>query len=198
MNTPRYQIKEGCVCIEVNLRHIEQLFDSLDPSPFLERDLDGNAAEYIVSSTMEHPVRTPVKIRIHISEEKRPSVLDKTIIDAIHNHFSYSAELMRKKNKRILRQGRINLIVATALLLSCLALAQTIDVGTNTVIGTACKEGLIILGWVAMWRPIDVFLYSWWPQVEMRKVFEKLSKVDISIFRKTSTNSLSVSNEKNH
>jgi hypothetical protein len=24
-------------------------------------------------------------------------------------------------------------------------------------------EGLIIGGWVAMWRPIEILLYDWWP-----------------------------------
>ncbi|MEQ1664340.1 MAG: hypothetical protein ABL927_03075, partial [Bdellovibrionales bacterium] len=43
------------------------------------------------------------------------------------------------------------------------------------------KEGLVIMGWVGMWRPIDLFLYSWWPQVEMRRVFLKLSKIPVEI-----------------
>jgi hypothetical protein len=25
------------------------------------------------------------------------------------------------------------------------------------------REGFLIGGWVAMWRPLEVFLYDWWP-----------------------------------
>jgi hypothetical protein len=25
------------------------------------------------------------------------------------------------------------------------------------------RESLLIGGWVAMWRPLEVFLYDWWP-----------------------------------
>lgn len=31
------------------------------------------------------------------------------------------------------------------------------------------RESVIIAGWVAMWRPMEVFLYDWWPiRVEAR------------------------------
>jgi hypothetical protein len=38
--------------IELNLSRLNQLFNSLDPSPFHERDLDQDAEEYIVSSAL--------------------------------------------------------------------------------------------------------------------------------------------------
>lgn len=34
--------------IELRLRHVNQLFNSLDPSPFYEQDLDSDAEEFIV------------------------------------------------------------------------------------------------------------------------------------------------------
>lgn len=33
--------------IELRLRELAQLFNSLDPSPFIERDLDSDAEEFI-------------------------------------------------------------------------------------------------------------------------------------------------------
>ena len=36
--------------IEVNLNRLTQLFNSLDPSPFHERDLDQEPEDYIVGS----------------------------------------------------------------------------------------------------------------------------------------------------
>ena len=45
----------GCRIIEMHLREMSQLFDSLDHSPFREKDLDRNAEEYIVESLKELP-----------------------------------------------------------------------------------------------------------------------------------------------
>lgn len=41
---------------------LRQLFDSLDPAPFRERDLDPKAAEYIVDSARE-ALAMPVTLR---------------------------------------------------------------------------------------------------------------------------------------
>jgi hypothetical protein len=35
--------------IEIRIREVKQLFNSMDPSPFNERDLDRDADEYIVN-----------------------------------------------------------------------------------------------------------------------------------------------------
>jgi hypothetical protein len=43
--------------IEVFVDRIEQLFNSMDPSPFQERDLDDDAEEFIVSWAQEFPRR---------------------------------------------------------------------------------------------------------------------------------------------
>lgn len=39
--------------IEINLNEPAQLFNSLDPSPFHERDLDADAAEYLINAFRE-------------------------------------------------------------------------------------------------------------------------------------------------
>ena len=46
---------ENPAVIELRLREIAQLFNSLDPSPFLERDLDAKAKEFIESWAAEIP-----------------------------------------------------------------------------------------------------------------------------------------------
>ena len=33
------------------------------------------------------------------------------------------------------------------------------------------RESLTIGGWVAMWRPMEIFLYSWWPILRERRTF---------------------------
>jgi hypothetical protein len=40
-----------CALIEIHVSDLKELFNSLDPTPFLKRDLDREAEEFIVSST---------------------------------------------------------------------------------------------------------------------------------------------------
>jgi hypothetical protein len=42
--------------IEIYLENLEQFFNSMDPSPFHEKDLDDNAEEFIISWAEEFQV----------------------------------------------------------------------------------------------------------------------------------------------
>jgi hypothetical protein len=52
--------------ISLKLRDMNQLFNSMDPSPFIEKDLDDDAEEFIVSWAQEFPHNAPVKLRIYL------------------------------------------------------------------------------------------------------------------------------------
>ncbi|HUR21430.1 MAG TPA: hypothetical protein VMZ90_11515 [Vicinamibacterales bacterium] len=43
------------------------------------------------------------------------------------------------------------------------------------------REGLLIGGWVAMWRPLEIFLYDWWPIRTEPRLFERLSAMPVEI-----------------
>ena len=51
--------------ISLKLRDTSQLFNSMDPSPFIEKDLDDDAEEFIVSWAQEFSPNAPIKLRIH-------------------------------------------------------------------------------------------------------------------------------------
>jgi hypothetical protein len=54
--------------IEIRIEEVAQLFHSLDPYPFREKDLDEDAEEFIVSWARELPVDRPFKIVVHLPE----------------------------------------------------------------------------------------------------------------------------------
>jgi hypothetical protein len=43
------------------------------------------------------------------------------------------------------------------------------------------REGLTISGWVAMWKPIDIYLYRWWPPLRLKRLYRKLSESDVEV-----------------
>jgi len=57
----------------------------------------------------------------------------------------------------------------------CLVAANIIEqLGTGTAY-TIARESLTIVGWVAMWRPLQIFLYNWWPLLRRIRVYKTLS-----------------------
>ena len=43
------------------------------------------------------------------------------------------------------------------------------------------RESLLIGGWVAMWRPLEVFLYDWWPIRAEARLFDRLAAMPVRL-----------------
>ncbi len=169
--------------IRLKLREMSQLFNSMDPSPFIEKDLDSDAEEYILSWAQEFPPSAPIKLRIYLEQwpQEDPKDLIKT---AVHNHFAHSAQITDLEFKRLLRLGRTSLIIGLLFLAVCLVLTRVLlgqDTGTWAAI---LRESLTIAGWVAMWRPMQIYLYDWWPLRRRSRIFLKLSHMPVEVLPK--------------
>jgi hypothetical protein len=166
-------------CIEINIGSIEQLFNSMDPSPFHEKDLDRDAEEFIVSWAQEFPRHSRLTIIIHL--DRAPSRADAVahVAEAVHHYFSYRAELNRRELKRLFRDGRTALLIGLTFLAVCL-LAGGMIPGANRG-WTIVREGLTIAGWVAMWRPMEIYLYDWWPLRRHAQILARLSQADVQL-----------------
>ena len=178
----RYRTEtSGKFLIELKLRSPRQLFDARDPAPFLERDIDDDAVDYILSAVQEFPVKTPLKVVIHFSEWTEEFGSPAEIREAIWGFFSYQADLLEKKLKHWFRQGIPQLLAGFAFLVGCLTIASHIGVNATGGIRHSMQEGLTIIGWVAMWRPVDRVLYVWWPMVSKKQTFQRLARIEIKI-----------------
>jgi len=43
------------------------------------------------------------------------------------------------------------------------------------------SESLIIGGWVALWRPMEIFLYDWWPIRAEARLLDRLAAMPVSV-----------------
>jgi hypothetical protein len=182
----RYQEENGKTRLEITLRNLEQLFDTRDPSPFRERDLDQHAVEYIVASADEVSRKAPLELFIYLSDGSPSSEQRSYITDAVHTFFGREADLLKRRKGQILMKGRRFLLFGFAMLLVLLGLAELVSsVIASQTLRSVVREGLAITGWVAMWRPLEVILYDWQPIEAQRKLYEKLSEMRVSILSKS-------------
>lgn len=165
--------------IELNLRDIHQLFNTIDPSPFQEKDLDREAEDFILSWAHEFPLHEPMDLIVHLQKMPEGQRAKRMISEAVHHYFAYRAQLTRFEFSQLMKLGRMSLLVGLAFLGICLLLIQFIPrVG---ILSECIRQGLTIAGWVAMWKPMDIYLYQWWPLIRRRRVFEKLSSVPVEV-----------------
>jgi hypothetical protein len=173
--------------VQLHLHKMSQLFEALDPSPFREKDLDHRAEEYIVESVKEFRLRVPCALVIHLDEEIEISE-ERVIEDAIRVHFARRAEVLQRNLRDLLRRGVTSLAIGVAFLAVVFVIAQLVGrVASGNGFAMLFREGLIIVAWVAMWRPLEIFLYDWWPIVGERRLYERLSQIEVRIFHLNST-----------
>jgi len=168
--------------IELQVQKVGQLFDTLDPLPFRERDLDREAEEFIVSWARELPRKTPLRIVVHMPAEESKSEQAQILGQAMRRYFHYRAEFTGGELKELFRTGRFSLIIGLVVLALCLAAGRFLRTSLPPgQLGSFLDEGLVILGWVANWRPIEIFLYDWWPLFRRRALFERLASADVLV-----------------
>ena len=102
------------------------------------------------------------------------------IQQATHNYFNYRAEVSRRELRQLFRTGRISLAIGISFLTLCLSAGKVV-VGLSIPGAEIVRESLTIAGWVAMWHPMELYLYGWWPLRRADRIYSKLSRVPVEI-----------------
>jgi hypothetical protein len=79
---------------------------------------------------------------------------------------------------RLMRLALANLAIGLLFLAACLALRRSLMAAQSHDL---LAEGLLIIGWVALWRPVEMFLYDWWPLLRRRRRFDSIARMSVEI-----------------
>ncbi len=168
--------------IRLKLRSVEQLFNSLDPSPFVGRDLDPAAESFIVDWAAEHPRTGAFKLEVLVEQVAAPELAQERVSAALQSYFSASVEATEQQFRRLMRQGRFSLLVGLAFLIACFGVSDLLQQQVpHSRAVDFISEGLLIVCWVAMWQPLQIFLYEWWPLRRHRQLLQRLAAMSVVI-----------------
>jgi hypothetical protein len=167
--------------IEIRIEEIAQLFHSLDPFPFREKDLDREAEEFIVGWARELPTDKPLRIVVHLPETQASTPEAHELSAALTQYFGYRARVIALDLNELFRVGRRAMAIGLTVLSFSVVTGQTVGSLAPSPIGRVIEESLLIFGWVANWRPIEVFLYDWWPIVRRRNLYQRLSAAHVEL-----------------
>jgi hypothetical protein len=166
--------------IKLQLRDLTQLFNSMDPSPFHDRDLDADAEEFILSWARELPPSQEIELLVHLPAA--PAADRSTDVErAIQHYFAERLEMKRREFRQLMRRGRASLLIGLSFLAACLFGSEMVGKVATRPIAVILSESLLIVGWVAMWRPLEIYLYDWWPLRDERRVLERLTRANVRI-----------------
>lgn len=162
--------------IELRIQSLGQLFDSLDPAPFHAKALDRNVQAYLLESAGEHARREPLAIALHAPPSLEGHVEE--IASAIHMHFELLHQQAQRRHHYRRRIGRVALAAGAATLALALLLRRWVET-LVAPFGDVLAEGLLILAWVALWRPIETIGFDSWESREQRRLLATLARIPV-------------------
>ncbi len=171
--------------LELRVRELGQLFNSMDPTPFHNKALDPEAETFIETWARGVTPKGQLHLTLHLQNMPSEGTPTTLVTEAIHNHFADKAVLMRRDLSDLFWQGRISLLIGLAFVALCLLAADAIGQLGATTAHTIARESLTIVGWVAMWRPMQLFLYDWWPQARRIGTYRALARAHVKVVQGT-------------
>lgn len=163
--------------VQIHVREMAQLYNALDPSPFWDRDLDHNAAEFIEGEFRERHAADLWHLVIRVRTEKADA---KTLQKAVESYYDRLVSSARRELKEHLRGAQLGLLAGLVLFgifMGARALLHT----TIFKVPAAVDEGLMILAWLTLWRPAETLAYEWVPLYRRRRLYQRLRAIRVSV-----------------
>jgi hypothetical protein len=106
------------------------------------------------------------------------------LADAVREFYRSRAAASRQDLSRLFRTGRLSLLIGLAFFAAATAVGEALSaLVTRESLAGLLRESLVIGGWVALWRPLEIFLYDWWPVRAQARLYDRLALMQVSVRR---------------
>ncbi len=164
--------------VSIHVRDIGQLFNSLDPSPFWDRDLDRDAAAFIEGEFSDKLSARVWHLHVHAQEG---AALAADLQAAVEHYYEGLASSTRRRLRDEMRLAQLALIGGCLIFLLSMSARGVLATVLHGNAPRMLDQGLIILAWLALWRPAESLVYGWVPLYRRRRLYERLAAIRVSV-----------------
>lgn len=176
----RYRTDADRTVIDIRVRNTHHLFDLRDPAPPPERDLDDRVLDYLLGAVDELPRTAKLELSVWVAEPAADDLSESAVTEAMRAHFAWERDRFAHRLREHVRRAQVVMLIGLAALGGFLSLAAVVRAQLEAgPLRDALHEGLLIIGWVAIWRPIESLLYDWWPLAAQRRTRVRLLEAPI-------------------
>lgn len=167
--------------IHFRVESLDAIFDNRDPEPLEARRLNHDWLKYILSVMDNRPRRVPTHLYLELASASVRRRGHKKLQHVLRKRFTEHEALLERRLKENFRIGRTFLVLALLVLFFFIALSQLTERLPLGHFQQAFSEGFLIIGWVALWRPVETLLYDWWPIVQEQRKVQRLLRGKITV-----------------
>lgn len=172
---------DGVWEIPILLKDIEDAVETLVPLPLPYLNLDSDLVAYVEETVGTLPPKTRLRLVIELPAEKiRPA--ERELVSAVLS--AYFTERMRRRKREeraALKDVGAACLWGFAFMLGCQLVRWIAQFPEHPALTNTISEGLLVLGWVALWNPYDRLLFSWWPAVKRHALVKRIARAGIDL-----------------
>ena len=177
--------------ITVHLHDLSELFTAPSGDPFSDEISLVSGMDWILDELTPHTLGWGARTKTTIVLPKGgldPSLATKTHVAVKRycqykiRHNQHALVALRWQGVKALQMGIV--FLAVSLLLSAFLSGISFVPG---FLGTLLSNGLVIVGWVSLWRPIEIFLYEWWPYWRENQLYTHMMNMQIVLEEENAT-----------
>jgi hypothetical protein len=164
----------------IRVPSVDELLDAYSVEPLERRPLRDDVRERILRAWIDTREERPAHLTVELPVDERRAGLDADLRKAIRNDLAQTYEASKRLHF-FTRGERREAEVAFLFLVVCLLASSLVDKLTaNQALFTSISQGLVVLGWVAMWQPAQQVFHGVSRRLS-RKRYRELSQVPIEI-----------------
>lgn len=188
---PAYAQENGSILIDVHISSMDQFYNLLDPSPEEEKDLDEETETYIRNAVedLTPEERKLARIVLYLSPNLyQNSNTRKNMEHAVTANFAYRLFHENRKYAFAMERGKRYLIRGLIFLVICLVISSVFTrICEENDVNLALAQSFVIIGWVALWKPVEFYLYDRRDLLDDLAVLEALTKIPVESRKGTTT-----------
>ncbi len=167
----------------LRLRDIEELFiaPALDPLNGQFHSMSG--IDQILVKLRPRALDQTSRLIILLPPDQLSDDLEKRCKEALRGFCADRLQAIDLEKAQLNRQGFKELKLGLMFLAICLLVSSSIAARNwgPQLLSTFLIEGFVIVGWIALWHPVDLLLFSRWTLVRDQRVLEHIRDLPLNI-----------------
>jgi hypothetical protein len=162
----------------IRVNSVDELFWPFDARPVAERTLSGDARWHLLDEWDRLRDTRPTCLTVYAPESERSHTDEDAVRVAIHRSLEKAAGPLRRADP-LSRQETVAARIGIAFLFASIMVSTALDRASESVIVEGVSQGILVVGWVALWRPAERFVVEVVPHIFNKRRIGEFADIDV-------------------
>jgi len=162
----------------IRVRSIDQLFWEFDARPVAQRAISADARWALLDEWDRVRERKPSTLVIYAPASERAVTDEQALGTAIRASLTSASGPLRRVDP-LSRQEKIALRLGLAFWFASILVSTGIDRSSDDVLAEGISQGIVVVGWVALWPPAARFMTEVVPHIFNRRRFAEFTDIEV-------------------